>query len=374
MKIGILTLPLHTNYGGILQAYALQTVLEIMGHEVTLIDKGWPPHYTLFNNIKIVAKNAIKKFLNRGEHLSWHRIFFGNKEIEAEHEQTFKFVKKYIKRKVVPNLYSIREGEYEGFVVGSDQIWREHHYRPIENAFLDFAKEWPVKRISYAASFGTDLWEYSKEQTFLCSSLIKKFDGVSVRESDAVYLCKQYLEQDAIHVLDPTLLLSPTDYIKNIKIENEPKSKGNFLVYILDMNEEKQLIVDYLSEKYHLTPFVVNSKCEDKSQPLSERIQPPVEQWLRGFYDARFVFTDSFHACAFAINFNKPFFVFGNKKRGMSRFESLLNTFGLTNRLVQSKSEVEKSTCQEIDWNSVNNKLIQNREKSLSFVIRNLKY
>ena len=123
-----------------------------------------------------------------------------------------------------------------------------------------------------------------------------------------------------------------------------------------------------------MTPFVVNSKCEDKSQPLSERIQPPVEQWLRGFYDARFVFTDSFHACAFAINFNKPFFVFGNKKRGMSRFESLLNTFGLTNRLVQSKSEVEKSTCQEIDWNSVNNKLIQNREKSLSFVIRNLKY
>ena len=44
MRIGILTLPLHTNYGGILQAYALQTVLERMGHEVTLIDKGWPPN------------------------------------------------------------------------------------------------------------------------------------------------------------------------------------------------------------------------------------------------------------------------------------------------------------------------------------------
>lgn len=36
MKIGILTLPLHTNYGGILQAYALQTVLERMGHEVVV--------------------------------------------------------------------------------------------------------------------------------------------------------------------------------------------------------------------------------------------------------------------------------------------------------------------------------------------------
>ena len=38
MRIGILTLPLHTNYGGILQAYALQTVLERMGHEVVVFD------------------------------------------------------------------------------------------------------------------------------------------------------------------------------------------------------------------------------------------------------------------------------------------------------------------------------------------------
>lgn len=373
MKIGILTLPLHTNYGGILQAYALQTVLERLGHEVILIDKGWPPHYTIFKNIMIFAKNVIKKFLNRGKHLSWHRIFFGNKEIEAEHSLTFKFVKKYINRKVVPNLYSIREGEYEGFVVGSDQIWREHHYRPIENAFLDFAKEWPVKRISYAASFGTDEWEYSEEQAGNCSALIQKFDGVSVRESTAVELCKQYLRHEAIHVLDPTMMLTPIDYIENISLQNVQKSNGDFLVYILDMTEEKQQIVDYLSEKYHLTPFVINSKCEDKSQPLSERIQPPVEQWLRGFYDAKFVFTDSFHACAFAINFNKSFFVYGNKMRGMSRFESLLNTFGLSNRLILSKSEVEKCICQEIDWNSVNNKLIQNRKNSLSFLIRNLK-
>ena len=34
MKIAIITLPLHTNYGGILQAYALQTVLQRMGHDV----------------------------------------------------------------------------------------------------------------------------------------------------------------------------------------------------------------------------------------------------------------------------------------------------------------------------------------------------
>lgn len=373
MKIGILTLPLHTNYGGILQAYALQTVLERMGHDVTLIDKGWPPRYTFINYFKIVLKDVIKKLLKRGEYQRWHWIFFRNREINAEHELTLQFVSKYIKRKVIPNLYSIKEGEYDGFVVGSDQIWREHHFRPIENAFLDFAKDWSVKRVSYAASFGTDDWEYSEEQTRNCSALIQKFDGVSVRESTAVELCKKYLVHDAKHVLDPTMMLTPDDYIRNISIKKVQKSDGDFLVYILDMTEEKQQIVDYISNKYNLTPFVVNSKCEDKTQPLSNRIQPPVEQWLRGFYDAKFVFTDSFHACAFAINFNKPFFVFGNKVRGMSRFESLLQIFELSNRLVLSKSDVEKCIDHEIRWDTVNKILTHKRYESKGFLYSSIK-
>ena len=33
MKIGILTHPLRFNYGGLLQNYALQTVLRRLGHE-----------------------------------------------------------------------------------------------------------------------------------------------------------------------------------------------------------------------------------------------------------------------------------------------------------------------------------------------------
>ena len=58
MRIGILTLPLHTNYGGILQAYALQTVLARMGHEVVIIDE---PIRKLKTTKKRIFKRIIKK-------------------------------------------------------------------------------------------------------------------------------------------------------------------------------------------------------------------------------------------------------------------------------------------------------------------------
>ena len=64
MKIGILTLPLHTNYGGILQAYALQTVLERMGHEVFVLNKE--NKIRLYGYAYLYIKRIIKKiFIDR---------------------------------------------------------------------------------------------------------------------------------------------------------------------------------------------------------------------------------------------------------------------------------------------------------------------
>lgn len=40
-KIGVLTLPTLTNYGGILQAYALVYVLKKLGYDAWLINRRW---------------------------------------------------------------------------------------------------------------------------------------------------------------------------------------------------------------------------------------------------------------------------------------------------------------------------------------------
>lgn len=373
MRIGILTLPLHTNYGGILQAYALQTVLEKMGHKTMMIDKGWPPKVPFINYLKRTIKESFKKLSGHSTQ-RWHWIFFQYGEMLKEHQYTIQFVNKYIHRKIQRDLYAISNGEFDGFVVGSDQIWRVQHYRPIVNAYLDFTKGWHVKRVSYAASFGTDDWEYSPEETSECSKLLHAFDAVGVRESSGVSLCNKYLHRtDAQHVLDPTLLLTSEDYVNRLGLATVAKSKGDFLVYILDMTAEKQQIVDFIATQYGLTPFYVNSKCDDKSYNIKNRIQPPVEAWLRGFYDAKFVFTDSFHACAFSLIFNKPFFVYGNKERGMSRFESLLSSFDLDNRLIGSFGEITANINDEINWETINGIMSKKRTESLGFLEKSLR-
>lgn len=100
-----------------------------------------------------------------------------------------------------------------------------------------------------------------------------------------------------------------------------------------------------------LIPFNVNSK---------------VEEWLRGFYDAQFVVTDSFHACVFSILFHKPFVVVGNEGRGLTGIKSLLKMFGLEHRLFGESGSYCDS--KEWDWCAVDKRLAELRKSSFNFL------
>ena len=145
---------------------------------------------------------------------------------------------------------------------------------------------------------------------------------------------------------------------------------GTLLNYILDDTPEKTALTNRIAKERGLVPFRVNSKVEDHLAPLAERIQPPVAQWLRGFYDAEFVVTDSFHACVFSILFNKPFLVVGNPDRGMPRFNSLLGAFGLEDRLITDPHAYK--VCKDVDWMNVMAVLAEKKNSTMFFLIDNL--
>ena len=169
------------------------------------------------------------------------------------------------------------------------------------------------------------------------------------------------------------MLLEKEEYIKLYEKTKTAKSEGTLFCYILDRGKTKDAIINHVAREKRLMPFFVNSRHEEPDAPLEERIQQPVEKWLRAFYDAEFVITDSFHACVFSIIFNKPFIVYGNKDRGLARFNSLLSIFELEERIVSTKEEALKALTAPIDWNKVNLIHEQWKEKSMSFLIENLK-
>ena len=362
MKIAILTLPLHTNYGGILQAYALQTVLQRMGHEVTLIDKSRTiPFYRFPYDI---CRRMFSKYIKK------HVVVFGESKQRLYYSDITPFFKRNFNFFHVADLDEIYKKKFDVYIVGSDQIWRpiycKNSYQNIADAFLLFASHQEVKRIAYAASFGVDTWEYSTTETRICRELIQRFDAVSVREKSGTGLCANYLDYNkAKWVLDPTMLLDKEDYLVLINKANIPQSKANLFVYILDKTEEKESIINEILQETKFTSFECIRRLE-KDKYIAE----PVEKWLRAFLDAEMIVTDSFHACVFAILFRKPFLAIANKDRGMARFTSLLELFGLLDRLVYSYSDFQKKNSQllTINYQLVDEILRKEREMSLSFL------
>lgn len=370
MRIGVLTFTLQYNYGCMLQAWALQTVLKRMGHDVWLIQKLRPKKkLPLWRAPLSYSKRILQNLIGHRR-----RIF----EEQYQNECIYKmltaarnFSNDNIRIKNYKEYSDIRPDEYDAIIVGSDQIWRPIFFEgDIRDAFLQFANGWKIKRLSYAASFGTDDIKWPDDLEKDCKQLLGEFDAVSVREKSGVDICKKHFNINAAHVLDPTMLLSADDYVRLIKKAKAPKSPGTLHYYILDETPEKLQLVKEIAQKKGLTPFRVNSRVEDPSAPIEERIQPPVEKWLRAFYDADFVVTDSFHACVFSIIFNKQFIVYGNKERGLTRFKSLLSDFGLEDRLVYNFSDFGQLT--NINYGNVNTLLEKRKNFSYGFLKKEL--
>lgn len=370
MKIGILTLPLHTNYGGILQAYALQTVLQRMGHEVQIVEKNKILSEDFYH--EVVSLLYYFKLGCKGKYRSNHSI---NRDKYIREQNTKLFIDRHISVLKVKSIVNDFPNSVDAIIVGSDQVWRKRTFCGmcgcgIENAFLKFAEGWNVKRIAYAASFGTDSWEYTEEETKDCSCLLSKFDSIGVREISGVDLCSNYLgNNNAVHVLDPTMLLQKEDYEKLI-CDTVKRQSGSLMVYFLDETQDKIDLVNRIAQERHLNPFSTN-KSDDEIKRDRQAVQPPLEDWIRGFRDADFVVTDSFHACVFSILFNKPFIAYGNNKRGMSRFLSLLSMFGLTDHLLLSINSYQSNHTYEIP-KETNTIISLKRKESLDFLNKSL--
>lgn len=324
MKIALLNLPYDNNYGGNLQRYALMHVLESMGHEVTHINLRI--HYKLpwYKKPYSYTKRFIKKYI-LGRDAKIDLEAFNNQQLKYRCSNTDKFYNKYIKHTnacyTIKDVVKATKGIFDAFVVGSDQVWRKDMTASIglENFFLAFTSGWLVKRIAYGVSVGKEQPGYSKADIKQLTPLYRAFDKVSVRESCLVECFENYgwSNPNPQSVLDPTLLLSASDYNSLIDAANTNCiTEGKIYCYILDQKTE--IITHIQNKAAELGCDYIINDLQEVGNPTS------IEQWLLNIRDARYIITDSYHGSVFSIIFNRPFEYCGNQRRGNARIENLL--------------------------------------------------
>lgn len=371
MKVAILTIPIHSNFGYIMQLYALQKAVEKEGHKAYTIQLKLEPK-TVKQRIIYLLKGIVSKYLLLRNATPFRR-FPTRRQMERMDVNTWDFINHYCKlTKYIPSVNRLSElaNEYDVFVVGSDQVWRKRYSIDIPSFFFSFLPE-EKKRIAYAASFGISENDYGEEQTRTCKSLLSKFSAVGVREKTAVKLCDEVFGVKAEQVLDPTLLLAKEDYMQLIeadKIGDVPNTPF-LLLYVIDTASEKTAIARKMAIEKGLEVYQIKpSDFKDVgSRHINDCIYPHISTWLYAFSHASYIITDSFHGTVFSIIFEKPFLTFGNAKRGLDRMVSLLDLCHLEERLYH-----ESFRENNIDYNMVNKRIKEERDNSLRFIFTNL--
>jgi hypothetical protein len=258
---------------------------------------------------------------------------------------------------------------YSHIIVGSDQVWRPGYTSNSAAVyFLEFAKP-AVKRISYAASFGNDVWDEDEETTTMAIGALSKFYAVSVREISGVNIAADVFSVDAVHVLDPTLLMDCSFFEKIIKIDSIQKSVPAVVYYKLDIDSDFTAVINNVSNTLGCDSTNIYYKPTSKGNEYY-----PVEEWLGFIRDCKIVVTDSFHCICFAVLFNKPFICYPNNNRGLARLESLLGVLELTHLILKSSEQIPELILQAntIDYDEVNSKLADLRLHSAKFLINSL--
>lgn len=344
--VGLVSFGHANNIGGILTSFALFRTLEDNGYKTLVIDKPdfWWPDFT--HDMHIMSDNFRKKYVRLS------KIYKDKKEI-----------------KELNNLC-------DTFVVGSDQMWHYYLYASAGHfTFLDFANK-RKKKISYATSFGHDKLFCDETEIEKIKDDLKTFDAVSVREESGVDICREKFGVQANCNLDPVFLCRKAVFNKLAASSKEKLPKEDFIFsYVLDLEDEKKKVLNKVSLDLKLKNVIATDAgiLEKDLKNINWNLTKinSVEQWLKYVKNCKFMITDSFHGCCFAIIFNKPFICLQNENRGSTRFDSLLSKLDLKSRMLTKKNKPLslRELYQEIDYIEINKKLKKMKKSSLKWLL-----
>lgn len=364
MKVGIITLHRVVNYGSVLQAYATQEVLKKLGFETEIIDY-YPPRMT--------KRGMLSRIRNKGDKFKNPLICFAAQVIIfPSYIKRFGVFEDFLKNrlhmssKTYYKASELNDCKYDIYLTGSDQVWNSEWNECLDAPFyLSFAPD-NVKKLAYAASFGrAKLDETEKEET---RKLLERYDAISVREKSGVDVLKD-MGLNGVNVLDPTLLLTGEEW--NRISSKKYAGEKYILVYNLNRNSKIDKYAYNLSQKTGLKIKFLSYQLHEFYKKGQMICNPKVEDFLALIANAEYVITDSFHATAFSLNFQRKFVIVYPGKYS-TRLQSILEILGLTDRVAKDESDLSV-VDNNIDYAKVNQILSGERHKSIDWLTNALK-
>lgn len=336
MNIGILTYQRAENYGAMLQAYALKTYLQGLGHDVSFVDY-WPDYHRLF--FELFSWQKFRESSMRGKIVMLYYLLFWNstRRVRKKNFEEFMYKELGLSQEIAFRSDDDVVRGYDVVFYGSDQIWRKQKMKshPGFDYWYFGSENVKARKIAYAASMGAI--EVTPTEKVALKELLNKFDAISVRE-DSLKEFLASLDVESQLVCDPVFLLSRMQWEALVRKSTEPLPYPHYiLVYNLLGQSSTVHFSEKLSRDKGLPIVEINKKYVPYIGHKHYNRTARVEDFLSLIAGADYVVSNSFHGVALSIIFHKQFFAVGMGQRA-GRVTSLLNTLEIGERYTEQYS------------------------------------
>ena len=351
-KIGILTYHNTTNYGALLQAFALQSKLKELGAECEIINY----HCKNIEDRESVTFPKFKKNI-----LDYLRAIKKYYKFSKKRKIMNDFIDKYVaisKEEYRRDNIEESNKKYDKFVVGSDMVFELGINGGDMTFYLDFAQD--KKRYSYAASLGVD----KIEDTYIdnCKKELEKFQHLSIREEEGKEYFSKILENKVYVDIDPTLLYDGAFWKKYEERPKEEPKKEYVLLYFINKTMPEFDVAKKIAKENNLDIYVLSNE-KTKIEGCKVICDASVGEFLYYIHNASLVITASFHGMIFSMNYNTNFMYFSNSKSS-SRLENIAKITNSTDRHLTINC-IPELKC---DFDEINEAVNKVRKKSIDYL------
>lgn len=353
------------NFGASLQAYAMQTYLESLGHQVKVVD--YKPYYQPSDKVRLLeiphGRHWFRELCRMLYHLPMkrsHRV--RNRVFDRFTTSCLHLTERYhdIQQLIASHI------DADVFIAGSDQIWNGYYLTGRDSVFyLDFVKS-SARKVAYAPSISSTQMDKCLEYFYL--KKLPCFDFVSVREKSSVPFMHRMGREDTEVVCDPVLLLSAEEWGSLVPFRRLVDG-GYVLVYDFDNNKQISAIAKAIAKEEGLK--IINISIDTLGGLGTKLKDIGPEEFLSLVKGASFVVSSSYHATLFSMLFHKRFCIVRRQLNINLRLEDLADDYGFSDRIV---SEFSPSLLDDIDYSQVDGKMAAFVSSSKDFLARALHF